>query len=585
MMDHGTAWDRDTATEFETVRIAEASLAAVSEPPKVAIDTNSPAYRAIERLVDDLRDGLDHPDLWALLHEVVAVDDHHDLFRLLVELRPLQHDNLIARIFDLVAATIHALAIDRDQGIAMLRRMEALDGASPQIAGVLFFFNRLTDPSKAPDLSTKFCEAPFKKFETLIDGTVAPCCSIWTQKRLGKLGDSGFEDIWNSIDAQEMRESILDGSFRYCNKQRCTHIVEDTLPERDAITEPTLRTIIDEGKTALDSKPEWLFLAHDWTCNLSCPSCRGEILAATEAQERRFETIEREVFHPLLHSGKEILISASGQGDPWSSQHYRSLLRYMADHDLNARLNLHTNALLMTEQKWEPYIGLERYHPLVDVSIDSCTPWVYAVVRRPGKWERLEPNLKFIARKRAAGIFREFHINATIQLDNYHEMPEMVDYAQTIGADTVRMYMMQDTGGHLSPDFARKNIASADHPLHFAFLETLRDARLGHPAAHLYDVGHWRQAALDTSLPSDRFHQDDPVDSYEAAIAETAAREKHDIAVALCAAARSHFGNSIDLLQAEARSLEALGFEQQAGYRRLAAKALDGRVRDLLLVS
>ena len=554
------------------------------------VSTDNPALRALEGLVRDLQDGLDHPEIWPLLKEVVEANDHHDILALALKLRPAQFEPRVGKIFDLVAAILHALAIDRAEGLALLRRMEARDGSCPQIAGALFFVDRAGDPAKSSDLATKFCDAPFRKFETLVDGSVAPCCSIWTQKRLGKLDNQSFEDIWNGADAQEMRASILDGSFRHCHKQRCTYITEDTLPERDAVDDPALREIIDEGRTALATKPNWLFLAHDWTCNLACPSCRGELLGANEAQERRFEMIERQIFHPILNSREEVLISASGQGDPWSSQHYRSLLRYMADHELNARLDLHTNALLMTEQKWQQFAGLEKYSPLINVSIDSCTPWVYEIVRRPGKWEKLEPNLRFIARKRAEGIFREFRLNATVQLDNYHEMPEMMDFAHRIGADKMLLYMIQNTGGHLARDFNRKNVADAAHPLYLAFLETLRDPRLGGAIAHLYDVANWRQRAFDASLPSDALAPGAPIEEFDRAIEDTAARGDHDMAVALCAAARSRFGDSDAWLYAEALSLQALGFKQQASYRLMKARAIgcrdpaeDARFRNALV--
>ena len=142
--------------------------------------------------------------------------------------------------------------------------------------------------------------------------------------------------------------------------------------------------------TNMAQGPRWLFLAHDVTCNLACPSCRDGIQVADEAQELRFEKIERQVFQPLLNAEGEVRVSVSGQGDPWSSPHYRSILRYMSDHQLEGvALNIHTNALLMGEGRWAQYPGLERYRALVDVSIDACSPWVYETVRRPGKWDKL----------------------------------------------------------------------------------------------------------------------------------------------------------------------------------------------------
>jgi MoaA/NifB/PqqE/SkfB family radical SAM enzyme len=526
------------------------------------------------QLLAQLQDGFDHPDLWIALEQAGHKKDADVLIAIIVRER-IGKVGHAAKILDIAAAVLTAVSVDHARGMQMVKQLEAVYSLCPQVAGACFFVSRLNDPNRSADLSTKFCDAPFVKFETLIDGTVAPCCSIWTKKRLGHLETQSFDEIWNSAEAVEMRESILDGSFRFCNKQRCTRILEDELPDREAVSDVEMRAIIDEGKTWMEEGPKWLFLAHDITCNLACPSCRHKLLGADEAQEARFAKIEEQVFFPLLNADGKVTISVSGQGDPWSSQHYRSILRYMADHDLNAELEIHTNALLMGEQRWNGYLGLEKYRPMVNVSIDACTPWVYEIVRRPGKWEKLEPNLRFIAGKRAAGIFSEFHINATVQLDNFHEMPALVDYAEDLGADTVRLYMIQNTGGHLAADYDRKNVGDELHPLHLAFLETLRDPKFGRPSVHLYDVSTWRNIALNAQLPSDDlpegWSQDDLYDLIEGTL------EAGDLpkVAALCAAGRIRFPLDLDLFRLEARVLEHLDFEQQAQYRDKQATELE----------
>jgi hypothetical protein len=231
--------------------------------------------------------------------------------------------------------------------------------------------------------------------------------------------------------------------------------------------------------------------------------------------------------------------------------------------------------MLMTEARWRQYDGLAKYKPLVNVSIDSCTPWVYEVLRRPGKWDRLAPNLAFLGRERAAGTFREYHLNATIQLDNYHEMPALVDYAEHVGADSVRLYMMQNTGDHIASWYSSKNVGDPAHPLHSAFLETLRDPRLGRASAHLYDVAAWRARALETQVPTDALGADYTREALGEAIAAALVESAHDRVVALCAGGRIHFTGDVDLLRIEAEALETLGFAQAASYRLREADAIE----------
>lgn len=544
----------------------EASIAATrSEQP-------SPFLPLLENVVGLLDDQLDHPEIWAALAEASLHDDVADLRTLINSALPFQGGH-VAKSLHVVAAMLEALCSDRATGLAGLDRIALSHPHCPQVAGAQFFVQRHGDPTRSADLSDRFCEAPFIKFETLMDGSVAPCCSIWTQKRLGHLDGQTADEIWNSPSAQAMRGSILDGSYRYCHKQRCTFITEDVLPKRDDVTDPVLRADIDENRTVMANGPRWLFLAHDVTCNLACPSCRDGILAADEAQERRFDRIQEQVFQPLLHSDGNKSISVSGQGDPWSSPHYRSILRYMADHHLDVELDLHTNALLMGEKRWAQYAGLDRYHALVNVSIDACTPWVYEVVRRPGRWQVLLPNLRFIADKRARNEFREFHLNATVQLDNFHEMPALVAFAQTLGADTMRLYMIQNTGGHVSGMYPRLNVAGRDHPLHAAFLETLRHPILGSEQAHLYDVSHWRDRAIEATLPSDRLGKEWTRADLVDAIGE--AQDPATIA-ALCTAGRIRFPADVWLPLREAHALRDLGFPVQAAYRLKEREVLGG---------
>jgi hypothetical protein len=521
---------------------------------------------ALQDIVNVLADGTDHPEVWAVLKEVADAEGVATLLRVIRNLRPNQYDPRVAKAMDIVAALAIGLAGNRAKGLEMLREIEVRDPHCPQVAGAYFFLDRANDPVRSPDLSERFCQAPFEKFETLIDGTVAPCCSIWTQKRLGSLDGQSADEIWNSASAQEMRESILDGSYRHCHKQRCTLITDDTLPKKAEITDARLRRIIDENLTVID-KPKWLFLAHDAACNLACPSCRDGLQGANEAQQARFAKIEQQVFQPLLAGEEEVTISLSGQGDPWSSPHYRSILRHLADSNLNIRLNIHTNAMLMTEARWNQYLGLAKYNSLVDVSIDSVSPWVYEVLRRPGKWDRLEPNLRFLGRERAGGTFRAYHLNATIQLDNFHEMPAMIDYADTVGADSFRLYMMQNTGGHIARWYKSKNVGDPAHPLHAAFLETLRDPRLGSKRAHLYDVAQWRNEALEATLPTDALGKKYTLDDLLAAVTEAIKSGDFARVVALTSGGRTRFRDDVDLLRIEAKALERLKAPQVASYR------------------
>lgn len=422
-------------------------------------------------------------------------------------------------------------------------------------------------PGAGGGLARKFCPAPFVRFDTLLDGTVACCCSNWIEERLGSIDSQSLAEIWNGPVALKIRESIHDGSFRYCRADRCTYLLHGTLPDKTEVTDPYLRKVIAEKAVVMEQNPTSLMLAHDVSCNLACPSCRSGVLKPDLAQQSRLEVVERTVFHPLLTPGRRITLTVSGQGDPWASPHYRSLLKYVANRrDLTLDLVLNTNGLLVNEKLWDEFSGLEQYHPLVNVSIDACHPWTYRVLRHPGRWEVLKQCLEFIAAKRRDGALSAFVINATVQLDNFHELRSMLLLAKGLGCDAMRLYMILNTGSHLDADFERKNIANPKHPLHQAFLDTLRDAIFDDPVAHLFDVDAIRAKAIASPSVFESHRFCSPAECIAQAGALRSAGQL-GTAFALLSRARWMFPEQIGLRGVEGQLLQEMGYPQLAAYR------------------
>ena len=77
--------------------------------------------------------------------------------------------------------------------------------------------------NKEKDLSGRFCSKPFDYFEAqdLGDGKVFVCCPTWLNVVVGKLTTQSVSEAFNSKVNQEVRKSILDGTYKYCNKKLC----------------------------------------------------------------------------------------------------------------------------------------------------------------------------------------------------------------------------------------------------------------------------------------------------------------------------------------------------------------------------
>ena len=92
-----------------------------------------------------------------------------------------------------------------------------------------------------------FCPMPFKMIEIERGGSSNLCC--WLPRSPGRLDKNGLMALWNSPGAQEIRASILDGTFRYCDLDRCPYFSSGSLPLQKDVTDGPYGEIIRKGLT------------------------------------------------------------------------------------------------------------------------------------------------------------------------------------------------------------------------------------------------------------------------------------------------------------------------------------------------
>jgi MoaA/NifB/PqqE/SkfB family radical SAM enzyme len=333
------------------------------------------------------------------------------------------------------------------------------------------------------DLTDKFCHVPFTHLSTGFQGdSFLCCCPAWVPFPVGNvLSAPSAESVWNSDAAVEVRRSILDGDFKYCSRTLCSYIAAQKLPKKDDISDPTLRRYIDQRKTVLDDVPQMVQLNHDATCNLSCPSCRTEIIAAKAEEQDTYAAAAQRVILPLLRkvNGQSYI---SGGGEAFSSKHFRSILAALnRDEYPGLYVYLITNGLLLTAQRWSEYPNLPEMIDILSVSIDAARPETYERLRRPGKWPVLMRNLEVMAEMRRARKLRRFQINFVVQEDNFREMLDFVALGKQLGVDEVWFQRLTNYGAYDERQFLRADVTSAAHPRHAELLEIIRNPLLQGP--------------------------------------------------------------------------------------------------------
>jgi MoaA/NifB/PqqE/SkfB family radical SAM enzyme len=336
-----------------------------------------------------------------------------------------------------------------------------------------------------------FCSRPFTSVEITgwgePKGDVFACCPNWLPTPIGNVLRQSMEEIWNGEIAQKIRESIHDGSFRYCIQSRCPHLqsVNKPVQPKETVDEMEMRDIIESRLTVMPCGPREVRCSYDKSCNLSCPTCRTELIVERDKRDDilAINKILRETWLADTRC-----LSITGSGDPFGSPFFRSWLQTMRRHEMPRLENLHlsSNAIGWTPRQWEAIPSKIRELILsTDISIDAATAETYAINRRGGNFERLLENLEFISSLRRDGPLKHVGISFVVQDNNFKEMPAFVRLGMNYGFDLVYFGQLLDWGTFSEEELKRRSVHFPDHPRHSELLRVLCDDIFQVPIAYL----------------------------------------------------------------------------------------------------
>jgi wyosine [tRNA(Phe)-imidazoG37] synthetase (radical SAM superfamily) len=336
-----------------------------------------------------------------------------------------------------------------------------------------------------------FCSKPFKWFEVTgwydPKGDVFMCCPGWLQTTIGNVQFQSVWDIWNGKKAQEIRQTILDGSFQYCSRQRCAFFqtVSGPVQRADEIKDEDLREAIEHEWTVLPYGPREINCSYDKSCNLSCPSCRSETIVETD-KEREIAAIQKRLQEEALGGAHRLYIT--GSGDPFGSPFFRAWLQAMKKEDMpNIRnIHLHTNAQLWTRESWNKISEeIQAYVTSTEISVDAAKPETYRINRRGGSFHRLTENLEFISSLRKNGPLGSVTLSMVVQENNFVEMPDFVSLGRQFGFDTVYFSRLFNWGTFSEEEYQRRAVHLTGHPKHRLFIDLIREDLFKDSMVHL----------------------------------------------------------------------------------------------------
>ena len=343
-----------------------------------------------------------------------------------------------------------------------------------------------------------FCVSPFRYAEVRDNGDVWQCCTSWIEKPAGNILSDSWENIWNSDYAKRLRRSMHKGDFSMCDENLCPYIQKWNKGEEDysayfpIYDESTFEKLWDAKEINPNGKkkyqdiienkiidlpygPESVTFAHDRSCNLACPSCRKDFFKTEGKDREQTYKIQELIMGEPICDTHEVYITNSG--DAFGADVFRDLLKMINTKDFPnlVNLHLHTNANSWSKTHWNRLKNLHDIPRLTcHISIDACTKETYEIVRKGGKWETLQKNLKFIFED--IPNLKFIRTSFVCQDLNYKEMSGFVELIDDLSYGSnavveVEFGQFTDWGVSSKEIVEQRQIFKRTHPDYNLFLE------------------------------------------------------------------------------------------------------------------
>jgi sulfatase maturation enzyme AslB (radical SAM superfamily) len=317
------------------------------------------------------------------------------------------------------------------------------------------------DTKKNLGLKT-FCPRPFDTVLIDKNGSCFACeCTAWLPQSVGNLNLQSLENILNSPLKKQLQESIIDGSYRYCNNKQCSWLL-DNRPETKVWT----------GEIPIN-KIKNIRLAIDDSCNLRCPSCRTNTVFVKSGkllQQRML--LAKRVIEYISSQSHKIALHVGSDGDPFASLVYRYLIKQTKNFP-HVSFSIQTNGLLV-KKMYQRHEDMFKKLSVLNVSIDGASKETYETLRKGGSFKKIIENLEFIKKIKLKLNFK-FIIHFVTQAENYKEMPAIIELAEKYSADHV--WLNKITNWNTFPNFEEKNIMNSSHKNYNDFINVLNIVR------------------------------------------------------------------------------------------------------------
>lgn len=306
------------------------------------------------------------------------------------------------------------------------------------------------------------CAQLSKYFEIHPNGDISLCCFSWLPKFFGNILDQTPEEIFNNPERLGLINDMTKGLYTECT-DHCPFISSllsgKTYPNSYLVPLDKL----------IDDMPIVINFSYDQSCNLQCPSCRNDLILYKLGDNTKLDNIHtgvRKFVEYLVSQGHQVALKITGSGDAFGSPTYWNFLKELAKNpNESISLRLHTNGILMNEERLNIIKPIWHTIQQINVSVDAATEDTYEIVRKGGSLQKVRTNLDTLNELIARGHFPNMHsfmTNFTVQQRNYREVKEFLEWQLGYSNINTVYFSLMQQWGHLSSERFVKEFELSD---------------------------------------------------------------------------------------------------------------------------
>lgn len=311
-------------------------------------------------------------------------------------------------------------------------------------------------------LKGQYCITPFILVSIDSFGSVYLCgCTWWQTQSIGNIFTSTLQELLSSAIAVDIRRSIIDGSYVYCNEKTCGVMANNGLNTKDTLPHNIQKLVADP---TLYDLPYHIHLNLDQTCNLSCPSCRTKVIKVPDNEKFEQENLGKTILKNLLSvaTDKKMIIEISAGGELFASEMLMTMLHQIDVAKFpNLEIHIGTNATLVTK-RWHRLSAIEHCVKKITVSVDAGSKEVYERVRRGGKWEDLLEGMDFLQNKKKQIGF-ELNGRLIFQKENYKDSFKFYELCQQWYCDNIEYSRIYNWNTWSAEEFVQNDVYNTNH--------------------------------------------------------------------------------------------------------------------------